>query len=482
MRNACTRTRPILRLVTTNAMGKEGMHAVEGGTRRRVLMIAQAFPPTGGPGVQRSAKFAKYLPACGWEPVVWSADHVDQLPYDESLLADLPADLHRFTRPAWSDTAAHRQLTRLLGTLGGRRLLGTAAWQGLDWRLLRLLRRLSVGMVPDDQWPWVLRSAVPLLGLVRREAIDAVYSTYSPVANHLLGWLVQRVTGLPWVADFRDLWTDDYAYARRSPWRRRIESRLERALLRRANAVVAVTPSQTRILGRHVPEQPEKFVCITNGVDTDDFAGIDPRQARRALHGPAERFVLTFAGWFLSDRVDAGLVDGLGRFARWARAQSGSFEFRVVGAISEDMSRRFVDAGVPLTATGYLPHDEAIGQMLAADVLLLPAPAGANAETLMPGKAFEYLAAGRPILLVGPPDGEVQRLVRDCDAGVCVESQCEAVCAALTDLWRQWRSGHPRPGCAPDRLQPFTREHLAGRLAEVLDHTCRAGGTVRHPT
>ena len=147
MRNACTPTRPILRLVTTNAMGKEGMHAVEGGTCRRVLMIAQAFPPTGGPGVQRSAKFAKYLPGCGWEPVVWSADHVDQLPYDESLLADLPADLHHFTRPAWSYTAAHRRLTRLLGTLGGRRLLGTAAWQGLDWRLLRLLRRLSVGMV-----------------------------------------------------------------------------------------------------------------------------------------------------------------------------------------------------------------------------------------------------------------------------------------------------------------------------------------------
>ena len=467
------------------ALEVQRIRAVPAADARRVLMISCAFPPTGGPGVQRSAKFAKYLPRFGWQPVLWSADRLAQLPHDESLTTDLPADLVHHTRPAWSYTAGHRRAMRALRNLGVARLLNEKQWSGLDWRMLRWFHGLAAHMLPDDQLAWALRSVGPLLNLVRRERIDVLFSTYSPVSNHLLGLLLRRVTGLPWVADFRDLWTDDYCYTGRGRARRWIERRLEQTILRNADAVAAVTPSQTRILSQHVPHQTAKFIAISNGVDSDDFERIDRRRVRQVLHGPADRFVLNFTGWFLSDRVDEGLIEGLGRFARWSRGHEGHFEFRVVGVVSDAMVRRFSDAGVNVVATGYLPHHDAVQHMISADALLLPTPSGRNAGTLSPAKAFEYLAAGRPILQVGAPDGEVQRLIRECRGGVCVESAPEAVCAALTDLWRRWRCGSAegvRLGYTPKRLRPFTREYLTGRLADLLDRVRRNGTTRRrHP-
>ncbi|MCK4659560.1 MAG: glycosyltransferase [Phycisphaerae bacterium] len=439
---------------------------------RRVLMICQAFPPTGGPGVQRSAKFAKYLSRFGWQPVVWSADHLEHLPYDPSLAEDLPQNLIRRTQPAWSYTATHRRTMQALRLLGVERLLGNRYWDGLDWRLLRLWHGVSARMIPDDQLLWAIRSIRPLVDLARRERVDVLFSTYSPAANHLLGMLTQRITNLPWVADFRDLWTDDYCYRNHNRLRRRIERRIERMILRRADAVVAVTPSQTSLLSRHATSQGDKFVCIPNGVDTEDFTRLKSCRTPRSRHDPGDRFVLTFAGWFLSDRVDEGLIVGLGEFARWVRSREGHFEFRVIGTISDEMIGRFAEAGVRPLATGYLPHRDAIARMIRSDILLLPTPAGPNAETLIPGKAFEYLASGRPILLVGPSEGETARLIRQCQAGVCVESRPEAVCAALTDLWRRWRAGQLNSGCTSEHIKPFTREHLTRQLAKLLDRVC----------
>ena len=473
---------PVPAVALAGAVCTGAVPPAEAACGRRVLMISCAFPPTGGPGVQRSAKFAKYLPRFGWEPVVWSADHLAQLPHDESLTADLPAELIHHTRPAWSYTAGHRRAMRALRNLGLARLLNERQWNGLDWRMLRWFHGLAAHMLPDDQLVWALRSAGPLLRLVRRERIDVLYSTYSPVSNHLLGLLLKLATGRPWVADFRDLWTDDYCYAGHSRARRWIERRLEQTILHNADAVAAVTPSQIRILSQHVPHQAEKFVAISNGVDSDDYERVDRYRARQELHGPPDRFVLSFTGWFLSDRVDEGLIEGFGRFARWLRGHEGDFEFRVVGAISDAMIRRLSDAGTNVVATGYVPHHDAVRHMISADALLLPTPSGRNAETLSPAKAFEYLAAGRPILLVGPGDGEVQRLIRECRGGVCVESTSEAVCAALTDLWRTWRSGSAegaRFGCTPEQLKPFTREHLTGRLADVLSDVQRNGTSHR---
>ena len=486
--------------------------------RGRVLMICCAFPPTGGPGVQRSAKFAKYLADFGWRPTVWAARKLNGLPRDESLLADLPPDLDVrrypsgdphdtarvqhdrgrtgavFGRAAWANLLARgsRRSPRASWPLpmppAGRPIahgrlphpsasLSTPAratqWHNaIDWRLDRLTMALMKRMVPDPMVFWALRSYAGLRRIIEEEQIDVIYSTFSPPSNHLLAWLLKRRTGRPWVADFRDLWTDDYVYEG-GRWRRWIDRWLEDRFLASADAVVAVTDRQRDILSAHLSDHRDKFVTVSNGVDAADFDGLDRERIRETMRGADHRFVLVFTGWFLSNRVDRGLIEGVAHFADWMRKRGERFEFRVVGAISEWMKASFADCGVDLVTTGYLPHDRAVEHTVSADVLLLPAPSGRNGHSLIPAKVFEYLAAGSPILVVGPPNGEGQRIVERCQAGICVDSEPQAVCSALQRLWRRWKAD-PRPqGCPPEKLTPYARKELTRRLADLFNQVAR---------
>lgn len=440
------------------------------GLSQPVLMICQAFPPTGGPGVQRSAKFAKYLPRSGWQPVVWSATHLRQLPEDGSLLTDLPNELTHYRSRPLTHASIHEGFMRPLKRirLEGPRLSRMVT--SVDWRVERGLRWFASRMIPDECVVWALSSVLPLLRVIRRERIKLLYSTYSPISNHLLARWLKRLTGLPWVADYRDLWIDDFCYSPRSRVRGWVERRLQGSLLAEADAVVGVSPGQTDVLARHVPSQRSKFFTVSNGVDHEDFDRIDRPGARERIHGPPGRFLLTFTGLFVSNRIDAGFLDGLGQFARWVVEQRGRFELRIVGGVSQEMRERLTREGIPLAATGYLPHHGAIEQMIAADVLLLITPSGHNASGFMTGKLFEYLASGRPILLVGPGSGAARKLITDCGAGICVTPRSDQVFTALQRVWSAWRTGSLRSGCTARHLAPYTRQHLAEKLAEIFDN------------
>jgi len=131
--------------------------------------------------------------------------------------------------------------------------------------------------------------------------------------------------------------------------------------------------------------------------------------------------------------------------------------------------RRLAKVGVPLAATGFLPHGQAIEHMLSADALLLLTPTGHNAATLTTGKVYEYLAAGRPILLIGPRDSVARQLIDRFNVGFCATPEEDQVLAALKNLWEAWKGNTLPDRCRQEDLHPFTREHLAGQLAGILE-------------
>lgn len=416
------------------------------GESKRVLMICAAFPPTGGPGVQRTAKFAKYLPQFGWRPTVWTTQHLPPLPRDPSLLHDIPdaVDIHRFETPSAGGDDA-----------------------GGHWRWRRLRQRAAALTPPDYLAGWAKRSTAPLLRMIRRENIDAIYSTYSPPSCHVLAQRLKRHTQLPWVADFRDLWTDDYGY--HAPgWRRWLDRRMETSFLGDADRIIAVSDGQRDILAKRISGNREKVLTITNGFDPDDFEGASHDAARHALHGPSNRFVLLFCGWFLSDRVPSALPDALARYADRCRQQGRALELRIVGAISDQLRDRIQNAGVNIVATGYLPHDAALCHLNAADALLMLVPTAGAGDTLIPGKCFEYIASGRPILLIGPTGGEAAKLVRQFDAGIVSAPNEKHMVAALERLTLCTNDQSSRQ-MDKAMLEAISRVQLTGRLANVLD-------------
>ena len=388
---------------------------------RRVLMICGAFPPSGGAGVQRSAKFAKYLPQYGWKPIVWSCGPLADLPRDDSLLRDLPDDLSIRMRPfgdagGWAAATSH--LTeRLLGAVG---VNGTAL-RGVQWRVDRAARGVVSRLVPDAQVLWALASVRELRRVIARERVDVVYSTFSPASNHLLAWLLKSATRRPWVSDYRDLWTEDcwYSFSKGPRWRRAADRYLEQRFLEDADAVIGVSESQTRILAARVPAQEGKFRTIPNGFDPDDFVRAR-RLASLVSHDGTdnrkERFVLAHVGRFSRERVRPGMIEGFARFARGLGDDRHRFELRLVGWTSAGLGSQLDVEGVRCTARGYVPHDQAVAEMLAADALLLQYPDEPNADTAISGKLFEYFAAGRPVLMIGPRGSATRQLVESFNA------------------------------------------------------------------
>ncbi len=466
---------PGAQVLRSNAVGPGGQNVVatNAGTnqpqpvaKRRLLMIAAAFPPTGGSGVQRPAKFAKYLPDFGWLPTVWTMDRLDGLPEDTTLLDDLPRDvtIHR-----WNRGRKTRRMQRLIKKSTGKDGWFKRIAAAIDWRLEA---RMAKNSWPDDCAAWARAGERPLTRLIQEESIDAIYSTYSPASNHLLALSLKKETGLPWIADFRDLWTDDFRYGKRQAKDRQKDARLQKAILETADVVIGVTSRQTAILAEHLPRQEEKFVTITNGFDPADFA--DHTAPRPAQH---DGFVLSHVGRLDQHRANASWFEGLARFVSDLGDQRSTFHLRIVGHADAKTLERLKRTGVWYAFTGYESHVQAVREMRSADALLLLVSDQPGADSVIPGKLFEYLAAQRPILMTGPPSGESQRVVQSCDAGLSIEPSAQAVTGALHKMYGAWKDNTPMTGCAESSAAPFSRVALTQRLAQLLDTSAGAQPT-----
>lgn len=457
---------------------------IPGSSPRRLLMISHAFPPMGGAAVQRSAKFAKFLPEFGWSPTVWTSDRVNGWPMDETLLADLPANFDRRTLPnRTKETGADQACAPSLpsegdglidrpagGDLSRRSPAATQLGPLNSWRMARLRRGFRRWMMPDELALWALSSVSHLSRIVRDEGIDAIYSTYSPASNHLAAWRLKRITGKPWIADFRDLWTDNYDQTDSSPVRRKMRSWFQDRFLEAANVVVGVSPEQTKVLADHLPQERSKFVTITNGVDAADFEGLEKSSVRAAMGIPSDRFIVSHVGTITVNDHPREVFDGFRMFLDSLGEDRKMVQLRLVGRVSQTLLRVIREAGGNPVLTGYVAHRDAVREMVAADCLLLMNPTeGANCATVRPAKVYEYLASGRYVLQIGVPGGAADQVITSCNAGETVPPDPLRISEHLHSLWTKWRKGSPRNGCPPQMVRPFTRRDTTARLASILD-------------
>lgn len=452
----------------------------------KILQIVYHFPPMGGAGVQRGLKFARHLPQHGVQPVVLAGDDPHYL-QDDSLLADLPPGLevHRVRHSPWLARLAARRrgAAAVAPTPVAPPTVATAAPK--TWLRDAVLRGVHSLQWPDDAAGWARRALPVALDLVRRHAasgapIEAVFSSAPPASAHALAERIVRATGLPWVADHRDLWTDNPAYDAPA-WRALLDRRLELRWLRAADAVVTVTPSWRDRLAAQRPGG-SSTAFIPNGYDEDDFAGlVAPAAAPR-------RFTLVHTGTFYGPRSPAPLLDGVARYLESA-APGGSpprLGLRLVGP----MGGRFADTvaaferrhpGV-LETVDYRPHREALTELMGADALVLVVGGGRGdaVRGWLPGKIFEYLRAGKPVLTLGDPAGDAAALMLRHARGPVVDPlDTGAIARAIGTLVQGGPAVFDAGAHAP--VNAYERRALAGQLAAVLrDAVARAGRPQGH--
>ncbi|KPJ51895.1 hypothetical protein AMJ39_09095 [candidate division TA06 bacterium DG_24] len=481
---------------------------------KRLLLISYAFPPMAAVGGHRTVKFAKFLPEFGWEPTVLTVRSGFNYAYDPSLLDDLPGSLKVLRTPSmeplrwWegrkgreTEYASGEEVDRWGSSLptGSETECSCSAVGGPArdmGRAARGIKQLARDLLttPDEQVWWIPFAVAAGLKAVA-DGIDVIYTTSPPHSTHLAGWLLSLLTGKPWVADFRDLWTSNIHFlpSRRGGKRERVERWLEARLLRDAAAIITTSEKSRELLssqiggnGRADREARTRWFTITNGFDPDDFAdaveeggrgvqpgSLSPRDWGLLRERDGGRFIITFLGSLYGDRRPDLLLAGLREWFRTEPEVRPFVRVKLVGNKSPDIEGRLSLGELvgSIDISGHLPHRKALALLRRSNLLLLLLGGGEENGGVIPAKLFEYLYVGQPILAL-VPEGEAAMLVRLLARGSVVTEESPQVVARELRYWyRAWRGEiDPPPTDGGGLLSLYERRNCTSMLARVLEY------------
>jgi glycosyltransferase involved in cell wall biosynthesis len=379
---------------------------------KKVLILSYYWPPSGGAGVQRWLKFVKYLRHYGWEPIVYTAQNGEYPIIDESFFKDIPEGITVIKQPIWEPYQLYK---KVIGQKKEERVvsgfLNEGGKKGLGQKLSLWLR--GNVFVPDARCFWIKPSIKYLNHWLEHNHVDALVSTGPPHSMHLIARGLKRKTAIKWLADFRDPWVNidfagDIAMGNRA---KRLNTKLEKSVLDEADQVVVVSELMAEEFRTKTSTSVE---VITNGYDPDDFKISDD------LIRKDGNFNLVHTGSLNDRRNHPVLWKAIADLRNENQEFKNLFRLRLIGKNDASVRRSIEETGLSECCEfiDYLPHEKIIAEQKSASVLLLSINNYGSAENgffspkaTLTGKLFEYLAAEKPILMVGPNNGQAAEVV-----------------------------------------------------------------------
>lgn len=427
---------------------------------KKVLIITYYWPPMGGGGVQRWLKTTRYLREYGWEPVIFTTENGEASVVDESSMKQIPKGIETLRVPIWEPFGLYKKIT---GKKKDEKLVpGTVSEQKGS-----LSQKLSVWVrgnvfIPDARRFWINPSVKYLKRYLKENHIDAIVSTGPPHTTHLIALKVAKQFNIPWLADFRDPWTniDFYDKLMLTNWADKKHKRLEKLVLNTANQVVTVSWSWAQDFKAICGRMP---MVITNGFDPEDFkqAGQIPLD---------QKFTITHAGSLNDDRNPHILWEVLRELCASDAEFANNLELKFIGQLSPLALQEANAAGLEnnLNLIANLPHAEVVKHEMQAQVLLLPLNDTPNIDGVVPGKLYEYLGSQRPILCIGKPTGDSAKIIQETHAGMVADFQDkETLKQILTSYYQAYKNGQLK--AESTHYEKYSRKLLAGQIAEELN-------------
>lgn len=431
---------------------------------KNLLIVSYYFPPSGGPGVQRVLKFVKYLPQFGWRPVVLTVRDGDYPARDESLLAEIPAEATVYRTRILEPYRFYRRLTGKKANapvdvenipLGGKKKSVAEVFAGF-------IR--STFFIPDARIGWFPYATSEGLEIIRKERIDALYSSSPPYTTALIARKLQAVTSLPWIAGFRDPWTGFLSTPERWAFPAAVDRFLETSVFHDATLIEAAWEGILKdIMAKSPGIDRRKLFHLPNGFDGEDYPAV-PRTRN-------DRFTVTYTGSMYGRRNPETFLGAVEQLVREGSVDPGKIQLRFAGRFGGEVHAMLQGSSLrqAIEVLPYLPHAESIQELLNADALLMIVDEAEGSEGIVPGKVFEYLGARRPILTLAP-EGAVAGLIRSTRSGFVAHNRdIPAIKAAFLECYRNFL--YDKPAFAPDAelLMKFERKDITRRLAGLLD-------------
>ena len=423
--------------------------------RKKVLIVAYYWPPAGGPGVQRWLKFATYLPEFGIEPVLFVPQNPSYPIIDEGLCDQVPADLKIIRGKIWEPYGVARLFSSGKTRKMSSGIVPAAKKAGLFEKAALWIRGNII--IPDARVFWVGPAVSRILQIIKEEGIDTIITTGPPHSLHLIGLELQKRARIKWIADFRDPWTSIgyHSSLMLSQFARKRHKQLEHLVLSSADLVIA-TSRTTRL--ELVNIGAKNAEVITNGFEPADIdVALD------------QKFTLAHIGSLLSARNPLILWDALAELAREVKGFADDFQLSLAGTVSSEVVAAIINAGLEtqLELTPYLPHQQALQKQRSAQVLLLVEIDSAETRGILPGKLFEYMASGRPMIAIGPRGSEIEDILVETSSGEYFTYGDKArLKEHIASLYERFRTG----GLASNAVgtEKYTRRATTSRLAELI--------------
>jgi len=403
---------------------------------KTALFIVYSFPPAGGPGVQRALKFVKYLPDWGWQPVVLTTTPEAYPILDPTLEADIPPGTPIYRVRSYDVRALRPAFERA--------------------RLGKLVSGANVAlMLPDAARFWARAARGTLRQIVQQHQPAVLFSSSLPASAHLAARWSKQTFGLPWVADFRDPWSQNPLHPY-PPGYRTLNRRMEQQVLADADAITTVSPPLVEMLGE-LSGRPDAVHLIENGYDEADVVRHPPPKT--------QQFTITYTGDFSPLRRPDAFVQAVDLLTSSNRIPPDAWRVQFAG----NNPPKYIPDRPPFRQLGYLSHQELNALRGDSDVLLLIMSDDPSARGNYSGKLFEYLACNRPVLAVARPDNVAAELIQQARAGRVVPHDPPRIADAIAAYYQAWQAG--RFDHEPDWeiIHRFSRRNLTKRLADLFE-------------
>ncbi|MBE2206196.1 MAG: glycosyltransferase [Saprospiraceae bacterium] len=434
---------------------------------KKVLIISYYWPPSGGIGVLRCLKIAKYLRQFGWEPVIFTADNAHYPSIDHSNDHDIPPGALILRQRIWEPYHLYKWFTGKPKTANVNNVFYVQENRS-DWKHYLSVWLRSNFFIPDARAAWIRPSVRFLTKYLKENPVDAIFSDGPPHSNTRIATLLKKATGIPWLADFQDPWTqvDYYQLLHLTHWGDRRHRRMEQEAFRMADRMTIVSPTWKNDL-----EQigARNVSVIPWGFDPDDYQN---------LPSPAgDKFSITHLGILGYDRNPPALFQVLQELCLSQPGFRQHLEIRLVGQLDPTVLDAVQAAKLEdCTLTpGNVSRQEALQFTSSSEVLLLLLNRQSNAMGRIPGKLFEYIAVARPILVLGSPASDAARIACETSLGHAADyDDTAAIRTAILSMYQDFisrKSALRAP--LPDASHPYSIVRLTGQMAALLDEISR---------
>lgn len=420
--------------------------------KHKVLIATYYWPPSGGPGVQRYLKFAKYLPGFNIEPVILTVKNPTYPIQDPSLEKEIPKGLKVYKSKTIEPFSFYAGLS-------GKKAESVKPTIELEGETIKSSFgswiRANI-FIPDARAGWLITAKRHAENLINKHKIDTVITTGPPHSVHFIGKHLQQKLGSRWLADFRDPWSQVYynQLLPRTAMAEQMDEKMEKSILKQADEVIVVSTSQAEDF-RKIVERG--YRVITNGFDPEDFEGIKTEDRNTS------EFLIRHIGNIGESAVPVPFLHAIKEVK-----ELEPLKVEFIGDVHPRLPRLVEQMGLQQVVSfeSYLPHLQALERMCNADTLLLSLPDVESISHHIPGKMFEYLGSGRPILMLGPVDGDSAKILKEEQAGIACEfDDRDAIKRALRNLMNQNTSAN-RP--VDMKNNPYSRIRLTEKLTRLI--------------